>query len=214
MSNRPERSSRSQRKACGQCASPPRTPWGFKSPGNTWLKPERRRLHRLLASTRAGPQARRRRAAAAVTAARARVGAAKRGLGERGTPWWEQDSDARRERWTTALDELDPLGAGATPWCGARMDARRRPSPRPQRRTRSHRPARSEEAGRCHRLSVSPGSPGTTRSPRGTRPTLRWPDRSAVANRGCRTSHVVITRAAVTEPSRAAWQAMLSPSVP
>jgi hypothetical protein len=45
---------------------------------------------------------------AAVSAARARVGAAKRGLGERGTPWWEQDSDARRERWTAALDELDP----------------------------------------------------------------------------------------------------------
>jgi hypothetical protein len=45
---------------------------------------------------------------AAVTAARARVGAAKRGLGERGTPWWEQDSDARRERWTAALAELDP----------------------------------------------------------------------------------------------------------
>ncbi len=45
---------------------------------------------------------------AAVTAARARVGTAKRGLGERGTPWWEQDSDARRERWTAALAELDP----------------------------------------------------------------------------------------------------------
>jgi hypothetical protein len=45
---------------------------------------------------------------AAVTAARARVGAAKRGLGERGTPWWEQDADARRERWTAALAELDP----------------------------------------------------------------------------------------------------------
>jgi hypothetical protein len=46
---------------------------------------------------------------AAVTAARARVGAAKRGLGERGTPWWEQDSDARCRRWTAALDELDAL---------------------------------------------------------------------------------------------------------
>jgi hypothetical protein len=45
---------------------------------------------------------------AAVAAARARVGLAKRGLGERGTPWWEQDFDARRERWTTALQELDP----------------------------------------------------------------------------------------------------------
>jgi uncharacterized protein len=45
---------------------------------------------------------------AALTAARARVGVAKRGLGERGTPWWEQDPDARRERWTAALAELDP----------------------------------------------------------------------------------------------------------
>lgn len=39
--------------------------------------------------------------------ARARVQAAKVALGERGTPWWEQDSDARRERWAAALDELD-----------------------------------------------------------------------------------------------------------
>ena len=46
---------------------------------------------------------------AAVNAARARVGAAKRGLGERGTPWWEQDSAARRARWTAALDELEAL---------------------------------------------------------------------------------------------------------
>lgn len=50
----------------------------------------------------------------AVTAARARVGTAKRGLGERGTPWWEQDSDARRKRWTAALDELERCSADAT----------------------------------------------------------------------------------------------------
>ena len=43
---------------------------------------------------------------AAVTAARARVGQPS-ASGERGTPWWEQDSDARRERWTAAADELD-----------------------------------------------------------------------------------------------------------
>lgn len=40
------------------------------------------------------------------TAARARVQAAKTGLGERGTPWWEQDDAARRERWETALRAL------------------------------------------------------------------------------------------------------------
>ncbi|MCF6744178.1 biopolymer transporter Tol [Blastococcus sp. KM273128] len=42
----------------------------------------------------------------AVAAARARVQLAKTGLGERGTPWWEQDDDARRERWEAALRAL------------------------------------------------------------------------------------------------------------
>ncbi|SEO80019.1 biopolymer transporter Tol [Trujillonella endophytica] len=45
--------------------------------------------------------------AAAVAAARARVQLAKTGLGERGEAWWDQDDDARRERWETALRELD-----------------------------------------------------------------------------------------------------------
>ena len=44
---------------------------------------------------------------AAVAAARARVQLAKTGLGERGTPWWEQDDDQRRARWEAALAELD-----------------------------------------------------------------------------------------------------------
>ena len=44
---------------------------------------------------------------AARTAARARVQLAKIGLGERGDPWWEQDDDARRARWATALRELE-----------------------------------------------------------------------------------------------------------
>ncbi|MEU2350339.1 biopolymer transporter Tol [Modestobacter sp. NPDC049651] len=43
---------------------------------------------------------------AAVAAHRARVQLAKTGLGERGTPWWEQDDEERRERWTAALREL------------------------------------------------------------------------------------------------------------
>ena len=43
---------------------------------------------------------------AAVAAHRARVQLAKTGLGERGTPWWEQDDEQRRERWTAALREL------------------------------------------------------------------------------------------------------------
>ncbi|GAA2626178.1 hypothetical protein [Paractinoplanes durhamensis] len=39
--------------------------------------------------------------------ARARVQAAKVALGERGTPWWEQAIEERRERWEQGLP--DPL---------------------------------------------------------------------------------------------------------
>ena len=35
--------------------------------------------------------------------ARARVHRAKTALGERGTPWWEQSSQERRERWEAGL---------------------------------------------------------------------------------------------------------------
>ena len=66
-----------------------------------------RLLHHLGTARSAVRTAKRTDDDAAVTASRARVGAAKRGLGERGTPWWEQDPDARRARWTAALDELD-----------------------------------------------------------------------------------------------------------
>lgn len=43
----------------------------------------------------------------AVAAARARVQLAKTGLGERGPAWWDQDDDARRERWERALRDLE-----------------------------------------------------------------------------------------------------------
>jgi len=46
----------------------------------------------------------------AVRAARARVQLAKTGLGERGPAWWDQDDDARRDRWESALRDLDALG--------------------------------------------------------------------------------------------------------
>ena len=42
-------------------------------------------------------------------AARDGVQAAKVALGERGTPWWEQPDDARRERWEARLAE-PPVG--------------------------------------------------------------------------------------------------------
>ncbi|WET80992.1 hypothetical protein P3102_07085 [Amycolatopsis sp. QT-25] len=38
--------------------------------------------------------------------ARARVHAAKVALGERGTPWWEQDHAERRQRWEHGLEQL------------------------------------------------------------------------------------------------------------
>ena len=97
--------------------SPPRTPDGrwIVVDGRRWraADPElpdevrTRLLHHLgtaraavRTATRAGDEA-------AVAAARARVDAAKHGLGERGTPWWEQDPDTRRGRWTAAREELD-----------------------------------------------------------------------------------------------------------
>ncbi|WP_449479994.1 hypothetical protein [Streptomyces avidinii] len=39
--------------------------------------------------------------------ARRRVQAAKVALGERGTPWWEQDDAQRRARWVDGLAALD-----------------------------------------------------------------------------------------------------------
>ncbi len=44
--------------------------------------------------------------------ARRRVDLAKHGLGERGTPWWEQDDAERRQRWEDALALLDALDGG------------------------------------------------------------------------------------------------------
>ncbi|GAA1479540.1 hypothetical protein GCM10009623_39860 [Nocardioides aestuarii] len=40
---------------------------------------------------------------------RRRTDLAKRGLGERGTPWWEQTAAERRERWERSLAELEAL---------------------------------------------------------------------------------------------------------
>ena len=41
--------------------------------------------------------------------ARRRTDLAKHGLGERGTPWWEQSEPERRRRWRDALATLDDL---------------------------------------------------------------------------------------------------------
>lgn len=45
----------------------------------------------------------------ALPRARRTVQLAKEGLGERGTPWWEQSAAERTARWTAALEELDAL---------------------------------------------------------------------------------------------------------
>jgi hypothetical protein len=45
----------------------------------------------------------------ALPRARRTVQLAKEGLGERGTPWWEQTAAERTARWTAALEELDAL---------------------------------------------------------------------------------------------------------
>ncbi|GGY00247.1 hypothetical protein [Streptomyces minutiscleroticus] len=61
----------------------------------------------LMAARRAVGSAKRAGDGAAEAAARARVHTAKTGLGERGTPWWEQSDAERRSRWENSLDELD-----------------------------------------------------------------------------------------------------------
>ncbi|MDQ0733656.1 2-polyprenylphenol hydroxylase [Arthrobacter agilis] len=45
----------------------------------------------------------------ALPRARRTVQLAKEGLGERGTPWWEQSAAERKARWTAALKALDAL---------------------------------------------------------------------------------------------------------
>jgi len=45
--------------------------------------------------------------AGAEAAARARVHRTKTALGERGTPWWEQTPEQRRQRWEAGLPGLD-----------------------------------------------------------------------------------------------------------
>ncbi len=47
----------------------------------------------------------------ALPRARHTVQLAKEGLGERGTPWWEQSAAEREARWSAALEELDALQA-------------------------------------------------------------------------------------------------------
>ncbi|WP_202879557.1 2-polyprenylphenol hydroxylase [Serinicoccus kebangsaanensis] len=76
-----------------------------------------RRLRSHLGRGRAAVRSRRREGQDP-SPARRRVDLAKHGLGERGTPWWEQDADQRRVRWQealAALDELDRQGESVRP---------------------------------------------------------------------------------------------------
>lgn len=65
----------------------------------------------LMSARRDVGTALRRQDPAAERAARDRVQRAKTALGERGTPWWEQTLEERRDRWEAGLDE--DTGAGA-----------------------------------------------------------------------------------------------------
>lgn len=47
--------------------------------------------------------------------ARSRVHAAKTALGERGTAWWEQSDDERRERWREGVRRAGNEGFAPTP---------------------------------------------------------------------------------------------------
>ena len=68
------------------------------------------RLRSHLGRGRSGTRvARRAGDADAEAAARRRTDTAKRGLGERGEPWWEQTDTERRRRWEEALAVLDEM---------------------------------------------------------------------------------------------------------
>ena len=70
-------------------------------------EPELARLRSHLGRGRSGVRTAKDEAALAAT--RHRTQLAKVGLGERGTPWWEQSDAERRDRWESALAELDAL---------------------------------------------------------------------------------------------------------
>lgn len=62
--------------------------------------------HELMSARRAVGAALRADDPAAERTARARVQRAKIALGERGTPWWEQTSVQRRDRWAELVNAL------------------------------------------------------------------------------------------------------------
>ena len=66
--------------------------------------------HELMSARRAVGAALRAADADAERAARARVHAAKTGLGERGIPWWTQSPADRRARWESALSSRPDPG--------------------------------------------------------------------------------------------------------
>ncbi|MER5741004.1 hypothetical protein ABT117_35795 [Streptomyces sp. NPDC002262] len=61
----------------------------------------------LMAARRAVAAAKRAQDPRAERIARSRVHAAKVALGERGTPWWDQNDTERRARWRDGLAALD-----------------------------------------------------------------------------------------------------------
>jgi hypothetical protein len=92
---------------------PPKTPDGHYVviDGRRWRATDPAIPDEVAAELRRGLMAARRAVGAALKqgdeaaerAARQQVQRYKVALGERGTPWWEQSDDERRERWTTGL---------------------------------------------------------------------------------------------------------------
>lgn len=62
--------------------------------------------HELMSARRAVGAALKADDAAAEKSARMRVQRTKVALGERGTPWWEQTAEERRERWRELVEDL------------------------------------------------------------------------------------------------------------
>ena len=84
--------------------------------------------------------------------ARARVHTAKVALGERGTPWWEQNSAERQERWQRGLNALeqwltDPAAQRTSLGAEARRHLRPDQAVPPPDFITSHPPTRPGRAG-------------------------------------------------------------------
>ena len=105
----------------GPVSEPPeRTPDGryLIIDGRRWRAtdpaiPEERRAELTRALMAWRREVRRTKGTTEESASRAGVQAAKVALGERGTPWWEQNDDEREARWSAEVPVPDSAGPGS-----------------------------------------------------------------------------------------------------